>query len=60
MKLHNIEYGWLASEADIAARHIVEITSAIESPDQQERVAAYLRDAFAKIAEHTAGHHDHG
>jgi hypothetical protein len=59
MRLHNIEYGWLASEADIAAGHIVEIITAVELPDRQERVAAYLRDAFAKVAEHTAGHH-HG
>jgi hypothetical protein len=58
----NIEYGWLANEADVAARHIVEIVTAarVERADPQEPVAAYLRDVFAKIAEHTAGHHDHG
>jgi hypothetical protein len=53
-----IEYGWLASEADVAATHIIQIVTAAEEPDRQERVAAYLRDAFAKVAEHTAGHHD--
>jgi hypothetical protein len=58
----HVEYGWLASEADVAATHVVQlVTNArVKRADPQEPVAAYLRDAFAKVAEHTAGLHDHG
>jgi hypothetical protein len=55
--LHHVEYGRLASEADVAATHIIQIVTAarVARADPQEPVAAYLRDAFAKIAER----HDH-
>ena len=49
-RLHRIEYGWLASEADVAATHVVQlVTNArVDRADPQEPVAAYLRDASPK------------
>lgn len=48
-----VAYGQIATEADIAATEIVQIivSCRVARSDPQEPVAAYLRDAFSRIAE---------
>jgi hypothetical protein len=55
----HVAYGWLASEADVAATHIIQIVTAarVGRADPQEPVAAYLGDILTKAVEHH-GHHE--
>ena len=47
-----VEYGWLANEADVAAVDVIRIVADCENSDLRERIAAYLRDVLAKVVEH--------
>ena len=55
-RLIQVSYGQLASEADVAATDVNQINAEcrVGGCDPQERVAEYLRDWAAKIAERQA------
>lgn len=48
-----IEYGWLANEADVAAVGVNQIIADCEDTDDpRELTAAYLRGFFVRVVEH--------